>query len=51
VAAQAARRLFAKNPLDGVDNVRFSGAVWTDNDRNALGKLKARAVGKTFEAA
>ena len=49
-AAQALRRLFAENPLDGIDDVRFAAAVGADDRRHARRKIEPRLVGKRLKA-
>ena len=49
-AAQAADRLLAQHPLEGVDDVGFARTVRPDDDRDALGKLEAGPVGEALEA-
>ena len=49
VAAEALDALLAQDPLDGVDDVRFSRAVRPHHDRDARRKLEPGAVGKTLE--
>ena len=50
LAAQAFDALLAEHPFDGVDDVRFAGAVGADDDRDAARELEPSAVGKAFEA-
>ena len=50
LAAQRGIALFAKHPAHSIGDIRFTGAVWADNSRNAGAKLKDRAGGKGFEA-
>ena len=50
LAAQTLGALLAEHPLDGVDDVRFAGAVGTDDHRDAGRKLEPRLVGKALEA-
>ena len=50
-AAQGFCRLLAKNPRDGIGNVRFAAAVWADNGGDALTmKLEFGAVAKRLES-
>ena len=49
LAPQALDALLAEHPLDGVDDVRFAGAVRADDYRNSGGELESRAVRKTLE--
>jgi hypothetical protein len=50
VAAEAANRLFAKHPFDGIDYVGFARSIGPYNDRDAFGKLEPSSVGEAFEA-
>ena len=49
-AAEAAHRLLAEDPFDGVDDVRLPRAVRTDDDGDAVGELEACPVGEALEA-
>ena len=49
-ATQAADRLLAEHPLDGIDDVRLARSVGADDRSDARGKLEPRPVGKALEA-
>src|SRR5579884_3480193 len=48
--AQAARRLLAEHPADRVDQIRFAGAVGTDDGGRAVDEVERRRFGERFEA-
>ena len=48
-AAQRARGLLAEHPADRVRDIRFAGAVRTDDRGHAAEKFDLRAVGKRLE--
>ena len=49
-AAQRPRGLFSEHPADRVRDIRFAGAVRTDDRGHAAEKLDLGAVGKRLEA-
>ena len=49
-AAQRPRGLFSEHPADRVRDIRFAGAVRTDDRGHAAEKLDLSAVGKRLEA-
>ena len=49
-AAQILGRDFAQNPLHGIGNVGFAGAVGTDNYGSTAVKGQMRFIGEGFEA-
>ena len=48
-AAEALDALLAKDPLDGIDDVRLSRPVGTDDDGNPGGEFEPRPVGEALE--
>src|SRR5690606_33702888 len=50
LAAQALDALLAKDPFDGVYDVRLARTIRSDDHRDTRRKLKARFVGKALEA-
>jgi len=50
LAAEALGALLAQHPFEGIDDVGFARAVGTDDHRDPVRELKARLVGKAFEA-
>ena len=50
LAAERLGALRAEHPFDGVDDVRFAGAVGPDDDRDAAREIEPRAIGEALEA-
>ena len=49
LAAEALDALLAEDPLDGIDDVRLSRPVGTDDHRDSGGELEPRLIGEAFE--
>jgi hypothetical protein len=50
IAAQRFRRLLAEYPANGIEHVRLSATVRSDNGSDAFVKIKKRFVGERFKA-
>ncbi|ASV73183.1 hypothetical protein THTE_0581 [Thermogutta terrifontis] len=42
--------MLAQDPLDGVNNIRLSGAIWPDNGGDPRTELKPGPVGEALKA-
>jgi hypothetical protein len=47
--AEAFSRLFSKNPPDGIDDIRLSGPVWSDNASDTRCEVEPGLVRERFE--